>query len=219
VTPEMLGKINPVTPENLDNEQKTIRELLEAMISSGGFELEFTFKEEAGSNGPADNSACNATKGRISVEFTGPDVALLTARNGELLNAMENIAAKALRLEPEQHDCISFDADSFKANRDRDLRRIADAAIESVRRTGKPYAFAPMTSRERRLLHLALIDSGLPTASTGEIPRRYVVLYPEGYDATAVKTQMPGESIAGGRSSSVPVSDRAHAIRSSFRRR
>ncbi len=72
-----------------------------------------------------------------------------------------------------------------------------------------------MTSRERRLLHMALVDSGLPTASTGEIPRRYVVLYPAGYDATAAKLQaMPGESISGGRS--VPVSDRAHAIRSSL---
>ena len=196
--------------EILDNEQKKIRELLEAMIASGGFALEFRF------DGTAD--------GRLNVEFTGPDTTLLTARNGELLNAMENIAAKTLRLEPEQHDRISFDADSFKEKRDNNLRRIADAAIESVKRTGKPYAFAPMTSRERRLLHMALVDSGLPTASTGEIPRRYVVLYPEGYDpaaaaaATAARLQaMPGESISGGRS--VPVSDRAHAIRSSFRRR
>jgi spoIIIJ-associated protein len=200
-----------VTSENLDNNQKKIRELLEAMIASGGFALEFRF----------DGTA----EGRLNVEFTGPDTTLLTARNGELLNAMENIAAKTLRLEPEEHDRISFDADSFKANRDRDLRRVADTAIETVRRTGKPYAFAPMTSRERRLLHLALVDSGLPTASTGEMPRRYVVLYPEGYDATAAKVetpariQLPGESISGGRSSSAPVSDRAHAIRSSFRRR
>jgi spoIIIJ-associated protein len=200
----MQDKIIPVNSENLDNEQKRIRELLEAMIASGGFNLEFKFDDTA--------------KEQLRVEFTGPDTHLLIARNGELLNAMENIAAKTLRLEPEQHDRISFDADSFKDNRDRDLRRVADAAIESVTRTGKPYAFAPMTSRERRLLHMALVDSGLPTASTGEIPRRYVVLYPTGYDATAAKLQaMPGESISGGRS--VPVSDRAHAIRSSFRRR
>ena len=197
--------------EKVDNEQKKIRKLLEAMIGSGGFALEFKFDD--------------AAKEQLRVEFTGPDTPLLTARNGELLNAMENIAAKTLRLEPEEHDRISFDADSFKENRDRNLRRIADAAIETVRRTGKPYAFAPMTSRERRLLHMALVDSGLPTASTGEMPRRYVVLYPEGYDATAAKiesparVQLPGESISGGRGSSAPVSDRAHAIRSSFRRR
>jgi spoIIIJ-associated protein len=203
MTLDMVDKINPVN-EKLDMEQKRIRELLEGMIASGGFELEFAFND--------------APDGQHSVEFTGPDTTLLTARNGELLNAIENIAAKVLRLEPEQHDRLSFDAASFKENRDRALRRTADAAIESVKRTGKPYAFAPMTSRERRLLHMALVDSGLPTASTGEIPRRYVVLYPAGYDATATKLQaLPGESISGGRS--VPVSDRAQSIRSSFRRR
>ena len=38
-----------------------------------------------------------------------------------------------------------------------------------------------MNSRERRMLHLFLRDSGLRTASSGEGPRRFVVLYPEGY--------------------------------------
>jgi spoIIIJ-associated protein len=195
----------------LETEQKKIRELLDAMIGSGGFALEFKFKDETD----------EAAKGRLNVEFTGQDTPLLTARHGELLHAIENIAAKALRLEPEEHDRINFDADSFKANRDRDLRRSVEAAIESVRKTGRPYAFPPMTSRERRLLHMALVDSGLPTASTGEMPRRYVVLYPQGYDVAAPppsKTLLPGESIAAARSSA-PVSDRAHAIRSSFRRR
>jgi spoIIIJ-associated protein len=31
------------------------------------------------------------------------------------------------------------------------------------------------------MLHLFLRDSGLQTASSGEGPRRFVVLYPEGY--------------------------------------
>jgi spoIIIJ-associated protein len=211
VTSEILGKINPVNTEIPDSKEKKIRELLDAMIHSGGFQLEYDITEEAQDEAHA----------RLNVEFTGPDTPLLTARSGELLNAMENIAVKALRMEPEEHDRINFDADSFKANRDRDLRRMADTAIESVRSTGKPYAFPPMTSRERRLLHMALVDSGLPTASTGEIPRRYVVLYPVGYNPSAApaRIQLPGESISGGRSSSAPVSDRAHAIRSSFRRR
>jgi spoIIIJ-associated protein len=38
-----------------------------------------------------------------------------------------------------------------------------------------------MNSRERRILHLFLKESGLQTASAGEGPDRAVVLYPEGY--------------------------------------
>ena len=116
----------------------------------------------------------------ITVEFTGSDTPLLLARNGELLHAIEHVAAKVLRLEPEDHDRISFDAEGFKANRDRELYRSAEVAIREVRATGRAHAFPPMTSRERRMLHLALSKSGLPTASSGEGPGRFVVLYPEG---------------------------------------
>ena len=139
----------------------------------------------------------------ICVEFTGADTPLLLDRNGELLHAIEHIAAKILRLEPEEHDLIFFDAEDFKAKRDRELRLSAEAAIEQVRASGRPYSFPPMTSRERRMLHLALAKSGLPTASSGDGPRRFVVLYPEGPAATQP----------------VPTEDRTRAIRNSFRRR
>ena len=139
----------------------------------------------------------------ICVEFTGTDTPLLLARNGELLHAIEHIAAKILRLEPEEHDLIFFDAAGFKANRDRELQLAAQTAIEQVRATGRPYSFPPMTSRERRMVHLALAKSGLPTASSGEGPRRFVVLYPEG--------PAPAQPLA--------TEDRTRAIRNSFRRR
>jgi spoIIIJ-associated protein len=142
----------------------------------------------------------------VKIEFTGPDTPLLLSNNGELLHAIEHIAAKILRLEPEHHDRVSFDAEGFKATRDRNLLLSAEAAIQQVRATGKPHSFPPMTSRERRMLHLALANSGLPSASSGEGPRRFVVLYPEGY------TPSPSTS-------RTPTSDRTRAIRNSFRRR
>jgi spoIIIJ-associated protein len=142
---------------------------------------------------------------QITVEFSGPDTPLLLARNGELLLAIEHIAAKILRLEPEEHDRISFDADGFKATRNRELDLMAEMAIQKVRSTNEPHSFSPMTSRERRILHLALAKSGLPTASSGEGPGRFVVLYPEGHQPSP-----PAAASA---------EDRTRAIRSSFRRR
>lgn len=195
---------------------KTVSDLLREILASSGLKLSFDIIRvetgepvaEVAGGSPADPVASPAGLGvgRIEVEFTGPDTPLLTARNGELLHALEHIAAKALRLEQEDHDRISFDADSYKAKRDRALSESADRAITSVRTTGRPYAFPPMNSRERRLLHLALSGSGLPTASSGEVPRRFVVLYPEGH-------RIDGPSAA------PPVPDRVRAIRNSFRRR
>lgn len=193
---------------------KKIEDFLQTLKKPGGLDLKFSIHagERTGNGMVQSNVGAQARENEaipipeipptISVEFTGPDTPLLTARNGELLLAIEHIAAKLLRLEHEDHDRISFDAENFKVLRQQELRLAAEAAIEKVRRTGQPHAFNPMSSRERRLLHLALADSGLPTASSGLGPRRYVVLYPEGHKPTEAPTQ-----------------DRTQAIRNTFRRR
>ena len=90
--------------------------------------------------------------------MAGPDAVLLTQRGGELLRALEHIAAKIVRLEAEEHDKVSFDANNFKALRARELKLAAETAAERVRGTSQPYSFAPMSSRERRMLHLAFRD-------------------------------------------------------------
>lgn len=125
-------------------------------------------------------SANGVSRPEIVVELNGPDTPLLINRNGELLHAIEHVAAKILGLESEEHDRIAFDADNFKKKRDSELHSLAEAAILQVRKTAIPYVFAPMMSRERRLLHLALASSGLHSASIGERFHRSVVLYPEG---------------------------------------
>ncbi len=52
--------------------------------------------------------------------------------------------------------------------------------------SGMPYAFAPMSSRERRIVHLALRDlEDLRTESAGEALQRYVVVYPKDYTGQA----------------------------------
>lgn len=197
---------------------RKISEYLEILRSSGGLNLKSnilacngqvqpTSSDSAGAS-PAVTSAttpASSTNPEITVELSGPDTSLLLARNGELLHAIEHIAAKILRLESEEHDRISFDADGFKATRNRELDLMAQMAIEKVRTTGRPFSFAPMSSRERRILHLSLAKSGLPTASSGEGPGRFVVLYPEGQEP--IQPKQPS------------AEDRTRAIRDRFRRR
>jgi spoIIIJ-associated protein len=63
-----------------------------------------------------------------------------------------------------------------------ELRSAADVAAEKVRKTGTPYHFNPMSSRERRIVHLALRnESDLHTESEGEGPQRRLVVYPKDY--------------------------------------
>ena len=195
---------------------RKITDLLRLLQTRSGLEFEFDIR--AGSNHqstPADNLGTPALPAPdITVQLSGPDSPLLLSRNGELLHAIEHLAAKVLRLEPEQHDQIFFDTDNFKAQRDLDLRVAAVSAIQTVRSTATPYAFPPMSSRERRILHLLLSASGLPTASSGELPRRFVVLYPEGHAATP-SIPTPTARTPNSRT----PNDRTRAVRNSFRRR
>lgn len=184
-----------------------VSDFLSTLLARGRFELTATVlppdhPDNFENSEPSD--APHLPAPLLRVEFAGPDTPILLARNAELLLALEHITAKFLGLDSDEHDLLSFDADRFKVNRDRELIRSAQSAIEQVHATGRPFSFPPMTSRERRLLHLALHPSGLPTASSGEPPRRFVVLYP---DATQPR---PAASL---------TPDRTAAVRQRFRRR
>ena len=157
---------------------ETIVEFLKLLTGSGRLRLRYRILAGAGA---ADPDGLEARE--IYVELSGPDTPLLVERNGELLRAMEHVAAKLIRLENEEHDKVSFDAENFKALRARELRLRAETAADTVARTGQPFAFAPTNSRERRLLHLAFrAFSSVETASFGEGPQRMLVVYPTGFD-------------------------------------
>jgi spoIIIJ-associated protein len=168
---------------------KTIGEFLQSVLSSTGLRVRFRVALRGSRtpqvSGNIESDSAETTGPRtLHVEFSGPDTGMLIAQNGELLNALEHLATKILRLDPESQDQVTFDADRFRANRDRRLKDSAAAAIQHVRASGEPYAFPAMNARERRMLHLMLSESGLPTASSGEGAGRYVVLYPPGADVS-----------------------------------
>ena len=115
----------------------------------------------------------------ISPGLTAP---LLLDRGGELLRALELLALEMLRLPSGEHEKISFDCQNQRSLRIQELRTAATVAAEKVRRTGTPYEFSPMSSRERRIVHLALRDEAdLRTESEGEGMRRCLVVYPKDY--------------------------------------
>jgi spoIIIJ-associated protein len=55
----------------------------------------------------------------------------------------------------------------------------AITAAEKVKKTHTPFHFNPMSSRERRIIHLSLRDeTGIRSESTGTGPYRQVVILP-----------------------------------------
>jgi spoIIIJ-associated protein len=157
-----------------------IASFLSALNKLGGMRLKYRITA-----GDVPESE-DAPAPQLNVELAGPDVPLVTQHNGELLRALETIAAQILRLDQREQDLVSFDADNFKALQAEQLRLTAETAAEKVRRSGIPYAFPPMNSRERRQLHMAFRGiEGVETASSGEGPDRFLAVFPEG------KTDLP----------------------------
>ncbi len=154
---------------------------LNTLNKLGGLRLKYRISAGEGARDAQGRSAPV-----INVELAGPDVPLVIQHNGELLRALETLAAQMLRLDHHEHHLVSFDAANFKALRAQELQLAAETAAEKVRQSGMPYSFPPMNSRERRMMHMACKGlEGVETASVGEGPNRFLVIFPEG------KTDLP----------------------------
>lgn len=160
---------------------RKIAEFLNTLNKLGGVRLKYRITA-----GDGTLDAEGGATPQLNVELAGPDVPLVIQRNGEMLRALETLAAQMLRLDHHEHNLVSFDAGNFKALRAQELQLAAETAAEKVRQSGIPYSFPPMNSHERRQLHLACRSlPGIESASVGEGQERFLVIYPEG------KTNLP----------------------------
>jgi spoIIIJ-associated protein len=169
--------------DNLQEAAQKIAAFLASLNKLGGLRLKYRISAPDGAPASLDSEEQAPA---LSVELAGPDAPLLIQHNGELLLALETIAAQILRLDQRESGLVSFDAANFKALRAAELRLTAETTAEKVRQSGIPYAFPPMNSRERRQLHMAFRGlEGVETASNGEGHDRFLAVYPEG------KTDLP----------------------------
>lgn len=148
--------------------------LLRPVLQSGGFHLKYEIED-------AEPAADDFETPDVVVKFGGPDVDQLLANRAELLLALEHVTMEMLRVPSEDHSRISFDANDYRLLRIEELRLSATTAADKVKRTGVPFRFNPMNSRERRVIHLALRnESAVRSESIGTGPGRQVIVYPAG---------------------------------------
>jgi len=105
---------------------------------------------------------------RIHVRLYGPDAPRFTDKGGELLDALQVLANKALTGRKVDKD-IELDCEDFKQRRVNDLGEQAREIADQVRRDGREQLLPSMTPIERRIVHLALeSDPDVTTESRGE---------------------------------------------------
>src|SRR5882724_2730913 len=124
-----------------------INEFLTGVVTHGGLRLKYRITVD-----PPFPEERDWERPEIVVDFAGPDSGLLLERGGELLRALELLSLEMLRLPGNEHEKVCFDCMNRRSMRLEELRMAASVAADKVRKTGAPYQFAPMSSRERRIL-------------------------------------------------------------------
>ena len=115
---------------------------------------------------------------QVIVRLYGSDARRLVENHGELLDAIQVLANKALvgrRIEKE----IELDCGQFKDRRAEDLAQRAREVADRVRRGGREELLPAMTPIERRIVHLALHDDAeVTTESRGDGFYKRVAIVP-----------------------------------------
>ena len=105
------------------------------------------------------------------------DIKHLIGRNGEVVDALQQLTRLAVQQKTGERSHLIVDVDGFLKRKRQRLRDIALDAIDEVHDTGEPVDLKPMNSFERKVIHDVVREEGLRSRSHGEEPRRYVTIY------------------------------------------
>jgi spoIIIJ-associated protein len=111
----------------------------------------------------------------------GDELGLLIGKHGHTIDAVEYLvnALLARRGEPGGH--VTVDAQDYRRRREAVLHDAAERTAQTVAATGRAVTMEPMSSAERKVVHLYLRDNAeVETESAGREPQRCVVVRPFG---------------------------------------
>jgi spoIIIJ-associated protein len=115
---------------------------------------------------------------RASVAIVGAKLDNLVGRDGEVLDALQELTRLAVQSSTGDRSRLMLDIGGFRENRRTDLKALADEKAAEAKASGAPIKLAPMNAFERKIVHDRIQDLGLSSESEGEDPNRFVVIFP-----------------------------------------
>ncbi|MFB7056678.1 protein jag [Streptomyces vinaceus] len=106
------------------------------------------------------------------------DLQKLVGRDGEVLEALQELTRLAVHRETGDRSRLMLDIAGFRAKKREELAALGAQAAADVKSSGEPLKLAPMTPFERKVVHDAVAAAGLKSESEGEEPQRFVVVLP-----------------------------------------
>jgi spoIIIJ-associated protein len=155
----------PVTPpDNLSEDAARVHELVSRITDAIADDFEVRVDE-------GDEE--------IRVVVEGSATGLVIGHHGHTIDAIQHLVSAIVYPAPGPRRDIVVDAQGYRGRRERTLRDLAKRAADDAVRSGRAMELEPMSSAERKVVHLALAERGdVETSSEGREPVRYVVIRP-----------------------------------------
>jgi spoIIIJ-associated protein len=147
----------------LENEGEIAADYLEALLDIADLDGDIDTYTEGG-------------RAHVSILTEGD---LLVGRDGEVLEALQELARLAVMTETGHRSRLMLDIAGHRDKRRKVLQDLAKDAVAAVAENGDPVRLAPMNPFERKIVHDVVAAAGLVSESEGEEPQRRVVVLPK----------------------------------------
>jgi spoIIIJ-associated protein len=115
--------------------------------------------------------------GELILNVSGGDLAILIGRHGRALEALQTVLGSYLSSKMKFHYPVIIDIEAYRSRRRDKVHALAISAANRVKKTHGKSSLPSMSSYERRIVHLTLVDDPqIVTYSEGEDPERHVVV-------------------------------------------
>ena len=158
--------------ESNENIKIAVKEAIDKIASFMNLECQVDVREEADDRN---------NKSLYVAIYTPENARFLIGRDGQNLKSLEHIIRAMFLKKMDDLANIVLDVNDYKKSRSSYLIDIARQAVMRVRSTQKAEALLPMSSYERRIVHMELASyPDIATESIGTDPQRRIVikLYP-----------------------------------------
>jgi spoIIIJ-associated protein len=121
-----------------------------------------------------------ADRAAVSIvsDGSGRDLQKLVGRDGEVLEALQELTRLAVHRETGDRSRLMLDVAGFRARKREELTELGATSAEEAKGSGERVKLRPMTPFERKVVHDAVAAAGLQSESEGEEPQRCVVVLP-----------------------------------------
>ncbi|MDP2183384.1 MAG: RNA-binding cell elongation regulator Jag/EloR [Actinomycetota bacterium] len=160
------GPVEKLSDEDLDKVADKAANSIQEILKS--FDIEASVEEYEGD------------EGEIILDIVGDDLGVLIGRHGKTLDAFQTLVAAATNRALGFRHPVVVDVEGYRHRRRAKLEEIGKRASDKAARTGQAVKLRPMSSYERRVIHVFLRDDQrVVTASEGDEPFRQVVVNPK----------------------------------------